>query len=577
MSARRTRSAGVGETDWVEVAWHLTVVTLWLTSKAILLLARTAALLTVAVLPAANSAGHAVGYAVLTAGAWTLVGGLLGVLSGDGGVALFGLSLGGVVGCIVGYAVFQRCHAQAQAAAGAVVVGERQGVVGVSQPLVIARETRVRHLAVFGATGSGKSTVLKNLVQQDAAAPQRPGLLVVDVKDDLVLDIAAHLPAHRIEDVLLFDPADTEFPPAFNPLAGVPAESRTLAAAELVSALKRLYADAWGPRLEHVLRAVVLTLLETPDATLLDISRILTDPAYRAWAVSHVTNFSVRQFWEHEFPAITGKGGSLANVQSLLNKLGVFAYPEVRNVIGQTQRGLDIRAAMDEGKIVLAHLPQGILGEDVSHFLAALLIGKVQLAAQSRANLAHSERRPFYVFADEFQNYETSAFDKIITEGRSMGVGLVAACQFREQLHTDLRLALEKNCAYALFCRVVNKRHTVEVLKLQELDAPDADLLVRPFPPPRDAHADQVRAIREQSRRRLGQPRAVVEAAIAKRMTPYPKQEPEPQPSASRPSFPPTHRRPTPAPKPQPQPLDGTRPHTVTRRRRIDGNRSGSS
>src|SRR5262249_30864980 len=154
------------------------------------------------------------------------------------------------------------------------------------------------------------------------------------------------------------------------------------------------------------------------------------------------------------YPAIIGKGGSLANVQSLLNKLSVFAYPEVRNVVGQTRLGLDISAAMARGQIVLAHLPQGILGEDIAHFFGALLVGKVQLAAQRRVQLPPAERRPFYVFADEFQNYDTSAFDKLITEGRSMGVGLVVACQFREQLPSHLRLSVEKNCAYELLCRV---------------------------------------------------------------------------------------------------------------------------
>src|SRR5207245_1549297 len=128
----------------------------------------------------------------------------------------------------------------------------------------------------------------------------KPGVMVVDIKDDLVLDIAKRVPEDRLNDVVLFDPADAAFPPAFNPFADVPAESRTLAAAELIAAFKRLNADSWGPRLEHVLRAVVLTLLETPDATLLDIARILSDPDYRTWAVSHVTNFSVQDFWERE-------------------------------------------------------------------------------------------------------------------------------------------------------------------------------------------------------------------------------------------------------------------------------------
>src|SRR5262249_21480563 len=157
--------------------------------------------------------------------------------------------------------------------------------------------------------------------------------------------------------------------------------------------------------------------------------------------------------------------------------------PEVTAVLGQSRRGLDLRQAMDAGKIVLANLPQGVLGEDAAMFLSALLVGKVQLAAQSRVTLAASQRRPFYLVVHEFQNYATSAFDKLITEGRSMAVGVVAACQFREQLDASLRLALEKNCAYALHCRLVDGRHSVAVQKLQEPDAVDAVTLLRPFRP----------------------------------------------------------------------------------------------
>lgn len=218
--------------------------------------------------------------AVLTVGGWTITGGVLGAVTGEATGVLVGLGLGGVAGSLAGVGVFGRCHAQAQAAAGAVAVGERKGVVGVAQPLVIARETRVRHLAVFGPTGSGKSTVIKNLVRQDAAAPGRPGLLVVDVKDDLVLDIAAHLPEHRIGDVLLFDPADIDFPPAFNPLAGVAPEGRTpTGASEVRNATtpgQKIDALLQDPRLdldqraqlssflvEHATQAVNLLTLKT--------------------------------------------------------------------------------------------------------------------------------------------------------------------------------------------------------------------------------------------------------------------------------------------------------------------------
>jgi hypothetical protein len=496
----------------------LTLVAAWLLCKATYQAARLAAQLTAAALPPASSAATATLRALLAGGAWVAIGALLAVPVGEPAAVLAGAGGGAVIGGMVAVALFERGRAEAAAGRGAVALGTRPGSLGVARPHIVARASRVRHLAVFGATGSGKSTVLKNLALQDAAAPGRPGLLVVDVKDDLVADIAAALPPQRLDDVLLFDLADTAYPPAFNPLAGVPAAGRTLAAAELLSALKRLYAETWGPRLEHVLRMTLLTLLETPEATLLDITRLLTDPAYRAWAVAQVGNTAVRHFWEREFAAITGSRGSLANVESILNKLSVFAYPEVSNVLGQSRRGLDLRRAMDEGRIVLAHLPQGVLGEDAAMFLGALLVGKVQLAAQSRVTLPAPQRRPFYLFVDEFQNYATSAFDKLITEGRSMAVGVVAACQFREQLDPGLRLALEKNCAHALHCRLVDGRHRVVVQKLQEPEAVDALTLVRPLPPPHGRGADQLAAIRARSRSALARPRAEVEAELVLRL-----------------------------------------------------------
>jgi hypothetical protein len=481
---------------------------------------KTTAKLTAKAAPRAESRLAASRNGFLAGLAWVVGFGLLATVTLNPSVIVAGLLVGAIFGGVAGYATLSRGLADAEAAGGAIELGHRSGVMGAPTAHTIPRASRVRHLAVFGPTGSGKSTVMKNIVLQDAAAPMRPGLLCIDIKDDFALSLMDYLPAERAGDILLFDPSDTEHPPAFNPLGDIAPDERTLATAELLGALKRLCGESWGPRLEHVLRHILLTLVETPDATMLDIGRLLTDAAYRDWAVGHVTNFSVRTFWQREFQSIVGTKGSLANVESLLNKLSVFSYPEVRNVVGQTNRGLDLSHAMDRGQIVLAHLPQGILGEDIAHFFAALLVGKVQLAAQRRARLAHGARKTFYVFADEFQNYDTSAFTKLITEGRSMAVGLVCACQFREQLPAELRLAVEKNCAYALQCRYQAGRHVIEVIRLQEPNAPDASTLLHALPPPTPTQQQQSVVVRERSRAALSRPRAVVEAAIAARMQP---------------------------------------------------------
>jgi len=470
--------------------------------------------LTAGLVPHQTSYRGAIAVAALAGMSWLVTSWSLAAFSADDVGASVLVAMGASIGFSVMFGLAIRGWAQADIAHGAVLLGERPGLL---LPTLhrVPRASRLRHLLLTGGTGSGKSTLLQHLACQDAAAPGRLGLLCIDIKDDLAPSIAARLPASREDDVLLFDPADTAYPPAFNPLASVPAAQRTLTAAELVAAFRRLYGDAWGPRLEHVLRAVLLTLLEVPEATMLDIVRLLTDGSYRSWAVSHVTNFSVHQFWAEEFPAITGARGSLANVESILNKLGVFAYPEIRNVLGQPRRGLDVAAAMAEGRIVLVHPPQGVLGEDAAHFLAALLVGTVQVAAQRRVTQPPSSRRPFYLFADEVQNYETSALTKLITEGRAMGVGVVAACQFPEQLAPPLRRALERNCAYALTCRLIADHHLLEVRRPQELEAPDASILLWPPRPPRQTRG-QAAAIRARSRRALAVPRAAVEAAIAR-------------------------------------------------------------
>lgn len=287
------------------------------------LLARLIAQLALLVLPPPTTSGQYSMHACAVGGGVALVVALLGLVSMDltvfSLVGAYGLALGGTVGWVI----VDHGKAAVAAADGDLAIGHGRGALGVAKPHTLARADRVRHVAVYGATGSGKSTVLRNLAYQDATAPDRLGFLCVDIKDSLVTEIAANIPPERLDDVLLFDPADTAFPPAFNPLADVDPAQRTLAAAELVAALKRLYDDSWGPRLEHVLRMVVLTLLETPEATLLDINRLLTDTQYRSWALPHVTNLAVQEFWTNEFPAIAGKG-STANVASILNKLSVL-------------------------------------------------------------------------------------------------------------------------------------------------------------------------------------------------------------------------------------------------------------
>jgi DNA helicase HerA-like ATPase len=398
------------------------------------------------------------------------------------------------------------------------ILGSRTSFFG--SPYQVSPYLQLQHFAIFGPTGSGKSTQLTNLAVQNAALPSRPGFLLIDLKDTLAHEVAAALPPHRQDDVYLFDLADTAFPPAFNPLANVRPDARTLAASELVSSFHRLWGDmSWGARLEHVLRNVALTLLETPKATLLDIVRLLTEEQYRNWAVSHVSNFSVRHFWDYEFSSIVGTRGSVANVESILNKLSILSYPEIRNVLGQPETKLSFVQAMQERKIILAHIPQGVLGEDAASFMASLLISRVQLAAQRRVTLAHGQRFPFFIFADEFQNYDISAFTKLITEGRSMGVGVIAACQFEEQLPTLLRQTIQHNCVVKLLCRYERGRHRISVVFLQQDPKGEFPVELLAFSPRRPQDPRQFAFIQARSRHLLARPRAEVEQEIEQRFS----------------------------------------------------------
>jgi type IV secretory pathway TraG/TraD family ATPase VirD4 len=397
-------------------------------------------------------------------------------------------------------------------------IGRRPGLF--SSLYKVSPHAQLQHLAIFGPTGSGKSTLLTNLAVQNAALSYRPGFLLIDLKDTLALEVASFLPPNRENDVILFDLSDTAYPVAFNPLAGVRPDARTIAAAELVSSFRRLWGDtSWGARLEHVLRNAALTLLETPDATLLDIIRLLTEEQYRTWAVSHVANFSVRHFWDHEFTSIVGTRGSVANVESILNKLSIFSYPEIRNVLGQPETKFSLTDAMQQGKIILAHLPQGVLGEDASAFMASLLVSRVQLAAQRRVTLPHQQRKPFFVLADEFQNYDTSAFVKLITEGRSMAVGVLAACQFEEQLPSTLRQTMQHNCRLKLSCRYAHGAYTIDLVLLQQDPKSENPTLLNALPPPRKSVPQQLQFIQARARKSIAQPRHIVEEDIERRFT----------------------------------------------------------
>lgn len=306
----------------------------------------------------------------------------------------------------------------------------------------LQRVDRGRHLYILGQTGVGKSGLLELLTISDIHSPF--GFAVIDPHGDYALSTLRRIPASRAKDVIYFNPADTDFPIAFNPMEVPDPKLRTHTASELIGVLKRMF-ESWGPRLEYILRYSLLALLEYPEATMLDITRLLTDKAFRKDVMQYVTDPVVKQFWEVEFATWNDKFAAEA-VAPVLNKVGAFtASPLVRNIIGQPKSSFNIRQIMDERKILIVNLSRGQVGEDNAALLGALLVTKIQLAAMSRANINVEERIPFYLYVDEFQNFATDSFATILSEARKYALNLTVANQYIAQMSQDVRDAVFGN------------------------------------------------------------------------------------------------------------------------------------
>lgn len=304
------------------------------------------------------------------------------------------------------------------------------------------RSDRGRHLYIIGQTGVGKSGMLELLTISDINSPY--GFAVIDPHGDYALSVLKRIPPNRIHDVIYFNPADVDFPIAFNPMEVTDPKLRTHTASELIGVLKRMF-ESWGPRLEYILRYSLLALLEYPNATMLDITRILTDKKFRAEVIDHVTDPVVRNFWTVEFASWNDKFAAEA-VAPVLNKIGAFtANPVVRNIIGQPKSSFNIRQIMDERKILIVNLSRGLVGEDNAALLGALLVTKVQLGAMSRADIPADQRVPFYLYVDEFQNFATDSFATILSEARKYALNLTVANQYVAQMTQEVRDAVFGN------------------------------------------------------------------------------------------------------------------------------------
>jgi len=299
---------------------------------------------------------------------------------------------------------------------------------------------------------AGKSTLLTNLIYEDMQAGR--GFTVIDPHGDLVEALLDLVPPHRVQETIYFNPADTAYPLAFNPLDCTTKLSASLVASGMLSVLKKTWPEFWGPRMEYVLRSSLLTLLHTPHATLLDLHRLLVDLPFRQQIICRLTDPQLLQFWYKEFAAYTS-GFRTEAISPIVNKTGQYlTMPLLRNILGQHRSAFALPALMDHASIVLANLAKGRLGEDVAALLGSLLMNQVELAALSRAAIPAPMRRDYFLYVDEAHLVATTTMIALFPEARKYHLGVILAHQYLEQLPEDLRCALLGNVGTMAVFRV---------------------------------------------------------------------------------------------------------------------------
>jgi DNA helicase HerA-like ATPase len=316
----------------------------------------------------------------------------------------------------------------------------------------IRRADRRHHMYIIGKTGTGKSTLIKNMVEQDLGNGE--GLALFDPHGDLVEEVVRLVPESRRQDVVYLDVPNPSCRFTFNPLAGVPPEKRALAAAGMVEVFKKLWPDDWGPRLEHLLRNVVWVLLETPGASLGDIPRLLTDRDYRRSLLAGVTNPEVVEFWKNEFERYSPAFRAVV-VAPLQNKVGGFLTdPRLRDILSSPTSTFDLRAIMDERRVLLVNLSRGEIGEGPAALLGSLLVSSIALAGFARAGRQLPHRRDFWIYLDEFQTFATLTLASMLSELRKYRVALVLGHQYLSQLAPEVRDALFGNVGSIITFRI---------------------------------------------------------------------------------------------------------------------------
>ncbi len=418
---------------------------------------------------------------------------------------------------------------------------------GINHQFGMLRYDRSRHVYIIGQTGAGKSGLLELFALSDIFHNQ--GYAIIDPHGDFAVNNMRFIPGSRMEDVVYFNPADTAFPLGFNPLEVTNPSQKTNISSEVIGVLKRMFGESWGPRLEYILRYTILALLDRPTTTMLDITRMLTDKKFRKETLSYCTDTVVMQFWNVEFASWNDKFVAEA-IAPVLNKVGAFtANPVIRNIIGQPKSTFNIRQIMDEGKILIVNLSKGLIGEDNASILGAFLVTKIQLAAMSRSDIPNiADRRPFYLYVDEFQNFATDSFATILSEARKYALNLTVANQYIGQMTETVRDAVFGNVGSMISFRVsaddspilskqfepqfeaqdllqMHNRHFIINMVIQGEKAPAFSATTLTLPPPQD---DNTGRIIENTRRVYSRSRAEVEKEISDLIRPPESLQPRP-------------------------------------------------
>jgi len=458
---------------------------------------------------------------------------------------------------------------------------------GINHQFGMLRSDRSRHVYIIGQTGAGKSGTLELFALSDIFHGH--GYAIIDPHGDFAVNNMRFIPGSRMQDVVYFNPADTAFPLGFNPLEVTNPSQKTNISSEVIGVLKRMFGESWGPRLEYILRYTILALLDRPTTTMLDITRMLTDKKFRNETLDYCQDTVVLNFWKVEFASWNDKFVSEA-IAPVLNKVGAFtANPIIRNIIGQPKSTFNIREIMDEGKILIVNLSKGLIGEDNAAILGAFLVTKIQLAAMSRSDIEHIEdRRPFYLYVDEFQNFATDSFATILSEARKYGLNLTVANQYISQMTDTVRDAVFGNVGTMISFRVsaddapilakqfepqfepndllqMHNRHFIINMVIGGEKAPAFSATTLTLPPPQ---VDNTGRIIENTRRNYSRARAEIEAEISAAIQPPEHLKKAPQSASQAQKWPISHTAQSSTPHATVTEQGTDAPTTATKRKR---------